>query len=205
MIQELIPAGYRKDAKGRLIHEKQIKPIDLARDELVTEIVTKAKELQAVMRKFKTATFGDIAAFVALSGEQYRVQLGGTKGNVTLVSFDGRYKVLRAIQDRITFDERLQAAKALIDQCLTDWTENARDELRTLINDAFRVDAAGNIRTMEVLRLRRLEIEDERWQRAMTAIGEAVQVESSKSYIRIYERDDETGLYNPIALDLAVA
>ncbi|HEY1129618.1 MAG TPA: DUF3164 family protein [Roseateles sp.] len=205
MIQDLIPAGYRKDAKGRLINEKQIKPIDLARDELVTEIVAKAKELQAVMRKFKTGTFGDIAAFVALSGEQYRVQLGGTKGNVTLVSFDGRYKVLRAIQDRITFDERLQAAKALIDQCLTDWTENARDELRTLINDAFRVDAAGNIRTMEVLRLRRLEIEDERWQRAMTAIGEAVQVESSKSYIRIYERDDETGLYNPIALDLAVA
>jgi len=204
MIQELIPAGYRKDAKGRLIHEKQIKPIDLARDELVTEIVTKAKELQAVMRKFKTSTFGDIAAFVALSGEQYRVQLGGTKGNVTLVSFDGRYKVLRAIQDRITFDERLQAAKALIDQCLTDWTENARDELRTLINDAFRVDAAGNIRTMEVLRLRRLEIDDERWQRAMTAIGEAVQIESSKSYVRIYERDDETGLYNPIALDLAV-
>ncbi|MCA0368344.1 MAG: ribose-phosphate diphosphokinase [Proteobacteria bacterium] len=98
----------------------------------------------------------------------------------------------------------VNAAKALIDQCLTDWTENARDELRTLINDAFRVDAAGNIRTMEVLRLRRLEIDDERWQRAMTAIGEAVQIESSKSYVRIYERDDETGLYNPIALDLAV-
>lgn len=202
MIQDLIPAGYRKDAKGRLIHQKQIKPIDLARDELVTEIVAKAKELQAAMRKFRDCTFGDIAAFVDLSGEQYRVQLGGKKGNVTLLSFDGRYKVLRAVQDRITFDERLQAAKALIDECLTDWTENASHELRTLINDAFRVDAAGNIRTMEVLRLRRLDIEDERWQRAMSAIGDAVQVESSKSYVRIYERDDK-GQYNPIALDLA--
>lgn len=202
MTEDLIPAGYRKDAKGRLIHEKQIKPIDLARDELVAEIVSQAKAVQKFLQAFKTRTFDDIAAFIELSGEQYRVQLGGKKGNVTLLSFDGRYKIIRAVQDRITFDERLQAAKALIDECLTDWTENARDELRTLINDAFRVDAAGNIRTMEVLRLRRLDIEDERWQRAMSAIGEAVQVESSKSYVRIYERDDK-GQYNPIALDLA--
>lgn len=202
MTEDLIPAGYRKDAKGRLIHEKQIRPIDLARDELVGEIVSKAKAVQKFLQDFKTRTFDDIAAFIELSGEQYRVQLGGKKGNVTLMSFDGRYKIIRAVQDRITFDERLQAAKALIDECLTDWTENARDELRTLINDAFRVDAAGNIRTMEVLRLRRLDIEDERWQRAMSAIGDAVQVESSKSYVRIYERDDK-GQYNPIALDLA--
>lgn len=204
MTQEPIPAGYRKDAKGRLINEKQIKPIDLVRDELVAGIVDRAKGLRTVLREFKASTFGDIAAFIALSGEQYRVQLGGTKGNVTLISFDGRYKIIRAVQDRITFDERLQAAKALIDECLTEWTENAREELRALINDAFRVDNAGNIRTMEVLRLRRLDIDDERWLRAMTAISEAVQVESSKSYVRIYERDDATGRYNPIALDLAV-
>lgn len=203
MNQEPIPAGYRQDAKGRLIHEKLIKPIDQARDQLVTEIVAKAKEQQAQLRKFKTETFADIAAFVELSGEQYRVQLGGQKGNVTLLSFDGRFKIVRAVQDRIAFDERLQAAKELIDACLTDWTENARAEIRTLINDAFRVDQAGNIRTMEVLRLRRLGIEDERWQQAMTAISEAVQVVSSKSYVRIYERNDATGFYEPIPLDLA--
>jgi hypothetical protein len=32
--------------------------------------------------------------------------------------------------DRIAFDERLQAAKSLIDQCLADWTEDARQELK---------------------------------------------------------------------------
>ena len=37
----------------------------------------------------------------------------------------------------------------------------------------------------------------------MLAIGEAVQVVSSKSYIRVYERVGDTDEYRPIALDIA--
>lgn len=196
------PQGFRKDAQGRLVPEAHIKPIDLARDELVQEIVRKAKDLNKAIAEFKIGTFGDIAAFVQLSAEQYRVRLGGKKGNVQLLSFDGRYKVLRAIQEAISFDERLQAAKVLIDECLTEWTEGARSELRALVNDAFRVDQAGNIRTGQVLQLRRLSIGDSRWQQAMAAIAEAVQVVGSKSYVRVYERDGD-GQYRPIALDIA--
>jgi hypothetical protein len=193
---------YRQDAQGRLIPLAHIKPIDLARDDLVQEIARKAKALSAAIAEFKMATFGDIGAFVQLSAEQYRVHIGGKKGNVQLLSFDGRYKVQRAVQESIAFDERLQAAKTLIDECLTEWTEGARSELRALINDAFRVDQAGNIRTGQVLSLRRLAIDDPRWQQAMTAIAEAVQVVGSKSYVRVYERDDN-GVYWPISLDIA--
>lgn len=195
---------YRKNAQGNLVPIANIKPIDTTRDELVLEIVNRAKALNAELAKFKAQTFADIAAFVGLSAEQYRVYLGGKKGNVTLLSFDGRYKVLRAIQESISFDERLQAAKALIDECLNDWSEGASPELMVLVNDAFRVDQAGNIRTGSVLALRRVSIDDPRWQRAMQAIGEAVQVVSSKSYVRVYERDEETGEYKSIGLDLAV-
>ena len=199
-----IPEGFRQDAQGRLVPEVLIKPIDLARDELVQEIIQKAKAVSRTIAEFKAGTFGDIEAFVQLSAEQYRVRLGGKKGNVQLLSFDGRYKVLRANQENIAFDERLQAAKDLIDQCLTEWTEGARSELRALINDAFRVDQAGNIRTGQVLSLHRLAIDDPRWQEAMLAIAEAVQVVGSKSYVRVYERDSQ-GEYRPIALDIAGA
>ena len=48
-----IPQGYKKDAKGRLISVETIKPIDIARDELVSEIVKKAVEINAVLAKFK--------------------------------------------------------------------------------------------------------------------------------------------------------
>lgn len=200
-----VPPGYRADAQGRLVAEDQIKPIDLARDQLVAEIVAGARRTSAVLTKFKADAFADIAAFVQLSAEEYGVRMGGTKGNVTLLSFDGRFKVIRAIAESITFDERLQAAKELIDECLREWTQGARTEVRTLVQDAFRVDKAGNIRTAQVLGLRRLDITDERWLRAMQAIGEAVQVVGSKSYLRVYERNDATGGYAPVALDVAGA
>ncbi|HBD3577559.1 TPA: DUF3164 family protein, partial [Escherichia coli] len=61
----------------------------------------------------------------------------------------------------------------------------------------------GNINTGRVLALRRLEIEDERWNNAMTLIGEAVQVIGSKSYIRVYERVGDSDEYRAIPLDIA--
>jgi hypothetical protein len=200
-----IPAGFREDAQGRLVAEANIKPIDAARDALVAELVEDARALHEHIKRFKLKAFGDIAAFVQLSAEQYQARLGGNKGNVSLVSFDGRYKVLRAMAESIVFDERLQASKALIDECLRDWTEGARAELRALIADAFRVDQAGKIRTGSILALRRLDITDKRWLRAMQAIGDAVQVVGSKSYVRVYERNDATGQYDLIALDVAGA
>lgn len=202
MTAQQIPEGFRQDAKGRLVPEDQIKPVDALRDELVLGIVDRACELRDQLRDFKADVFSEIESFVETSAQEYDVQIGGKKGNVQLVSFDGRYKVIRAIQESITFDERLQAAKGLIDECLREWTADARPEVATIVQDAFRVDAAGNIRTGQVLGLRRLNIQDKRWLRAMDAISDAVQVTGSKSYVRIYERD-ANGQYRPISLDIA--
>lgn len=201
--EHTIPTGYWRDAKGCLIPESMIKPIDKERDRLVRELVGKARGVSEVLARFKGEAFGDIAAFIDLSAEQYQAQLGGKKGNLTLYSFDGKYRIQRAIQDRIAFDERLQAARVLIDECLADWTEGASPELQAIVNQAFDTDKEGQINTGRVLSLRRLDIKDERWLRAMNAIGEAVQVVGSKSYIRVYERIGETDQYQPIALDIA--
>ncbi len=198
-----IPAGYWRDGEGRLIPENMVKPIDKARDDLVRELVGKAKAASAILADFKTKAFGDIGAFVEMSGEQYGVKLGGVKGNVTLLSFDGRFKIVRQIQEHLVFDERLQAAKQLIDECIQTWTEGSRDEIKALINDAFQVNKEGKINTARVLGLKRLNINDEKWLRAMQAIADSVQVAGSKPYIRIYERIGDTDQYQPISLDVA--
>jgi hypothetical protein len=199
------PPGFRKDAKGRLIPESQIKPIDLERDKLVLDLVERAKVVSQHIVDFKAGAFGDIAAFVQLSAEEYGARIGGDKGNVQLMSFDGRYKVLRAIQERLVFDERLQAAKALVDECIHAWSEGARPEIRALVTDAFQTDKAGAINTGRVLGLRRLNIVDAKWQQAMAALSDAVTVADSKSYIRVYERVGDTEEYRPIPLDVAGA
>ncbi|EWH09833.1 hypothetical protein DS2_10297 [Catenovulum agarivorans DS-2] len=200
-----IPDGYWQDAKGSLVPENMVKPIDKARNDLVLEVVSKALELQEALIKFRASTFADIDAFVELSAEQYDVKLGGKKGNVTLHSFDGQFKIVRAIQEHIAFDERLQAARELIDECLKEWTKDSVPELKAIIDRAFDVDKEGKINTARVLGLRRLDIKDKRWLTAMTAVSEALQVVGSKSYIRLYKRVGDSQQYVPISLDLAGA
>ncbi|HHE3720167.1 TPA: DUF3164 family protein [Pasteurella multocida] len=193
---------YWKNIKGNLVPEKMVKDIDKERDSLVRSFVEQAIEKQKEIRAFKTQVFDDIGAFIQLSAEKYDVQLGGRKGNVTLVSYDGEYKLMIAVQDRLTFDERIQAAKQLIDECLHEWSADARPELRSIINDAFQVDKEGNLNTVRILSLRRVEIQDARWTRAMQAISDSIQIVDSKDYVRFYKRDAK-GNYQQISLDMA--
>jgi hypothetical protein len=195
--------GYWVDAKGVMTPQQLVKDIDKARDTIVGEVVTRAIEVNRLLADFKLQAFADIAAFVDLSANEYGVSLGGNKGNVTLYTFDGQYKIQRAMQDRIAFDERLQAAKSLIDECLSEWTEGAKPEIHAIINRAFQTEKEGEVNTGSVLALRRLDIADERWKRAMIAIGEAVQVVGSRSYIRVYKRVGDTSQYEAISLDIA--
>lgn len=200
-----LPEGYKQDAHGRLVPVALIKPVDLARDSLVAEIVDRAKTTNRILRELRERTNADIQAFAELSAETYGAKVGGKKGNLTLVSFDGRFKVQRAMADVLVFDERLQAAKILVDACITEWSDGTRPEVRALINGAFQVDKEGMINTGRVLTLRQLDIKEPRWLKAMEAINDSLRVAVTRSYLRIYERVGDTDEYTPINLDLANA
>ena len=60
----------------------------------------------------------------------------------------------------------------------------------------------SRINSSRILGLRRVDIKDERWQRAMDAISESLQVTGTRAYMRVYERDAH-GKYNAIPLDMA--
>ena len=166
MTEQIKPDEYLQDSKGRLVPLSLVSDVDRQRNELVLELIDLAKNLQEGMINVKLQAMADVHAFVELSAEKYDVKMGGHKGNVTLTSFDGKYKVQVAVGERLAFDERLQAAKKLIDECLTDWTGDSRDEVKTIVMDAFQVDKEGGINTGRILALRRLSIDDERWHKA---------------------------------------
>ncbi len=193
---------FMKNSKGGYDPIATIKEIDLQRDSLVKEIVAKSKEMSREIAELKKRFFDDINAFIELSAEKYGVKIGGKKGNVQLVSYDGEYKVLLAVNETIQFDERLQVAKQLIDECISEWSQGSRAELQALINDAFYVGKSGKINTNRILGLRRLDITDEKWKQAMDAISESVLITDSKEYIRIYQKNSD-GEYNLINLDIA--
>lgn len=196
------PEGYMKDAQNRLVPIDLVKEIDRERDALVREIVAAALAVNAQIAAFKKQVFGDIQAFVDLAAEKHDKSLGGIKGNVTLGSYDGEYRIIRAIDEYHTFNEQLQIAKQLIDRCITRWAEGSDQKIRLLVQDAFQVDKKGRVNTKRILGLKRLQIEDEEWQKAMTAIADSLEVAGTKEYIRIYQKDAE-GEYQQISLDVA--
>lgn len=215
-IPSLTPAGtagtvtvngktYMPDAKGALVPIEMVRPSDKLADQTVRKIMGYAEDLSARIARFRGHTFDDVAALVDLVAEQYGAKLGGKKGNLTISSFDGCQKVTVQVQDLISFGPELQAAKALVDECIEGWSEGARDEIRALVNHAFDVDKEGQINRAALFQLRRVKIDDERWHRAMDAVADAIRVIGSKTYVRFYKRDNPTAAWQPVTIDLAAA
>lgn len=199
-----IPNGYMEDSKGRLIPVEKVQPIDLERDQLVKQVIADAKAVSKSITELKKDTMDELDAFLKNAAKNYKTKFGGKKGNLTLYSFDGRFKITHTVSDRITFDERLQIAKQLVDECISKWSKGSNENIKLLVNDAFYVDKQGKINKEKILGLRRLKIRDSKWKQAMQAIDDSIQVVDSKPYIRCYERT-EAGDYKQINLDMATA
>ena len=194
--------GYMNDSQGRLIPTEMVSELDRLRDQTVREIVGKSLAMRDTLAQFKAGIRDELTAYLSLSAERYGKKYGGRKGNITLSSYDGQLRLVLSINESIAFDERLQIAKGIVDECITRWAVGSREAIRALVADAFYVDKAGKINTARILGLRRLDIQDAQWQQAMDAISDSIQITGSKEYLRIYTRD-ENGVYRQVPLDIA--
>lgn len=200
-----VPKGFMENAKGALVPIETIKPEHIEEDALVRDLMSEAEEINQRLAAFKQKALGSVGAFRELIAEKYGAKKGGKKGNVTLNSFDGSLQLVVAVNESISFGPELEAAKALIDECIHDWSRDANANLRALIDDAFQVDKQGKISTGRVLGLRRLNIEDDKWLNAMNAISDALRVTGSKTYFRAYKRNPDNEDRTPVCLDIASA
>jgi hypothetical protein len=196
-------SGYMQDSQGRFIPVELISDIDKLRDQTVRRIAEESLKMKKVLEQFKKQIREDIYAFAELSANQYGKNWGGKKGNITINTYDGKYRLVVSVEHGIVFNELIQLARQIIVSCLERWSTNARPEIKVLVNDAFRVDSAGKINVARILGLRRLEIDDPDWKKAMAAISDSMQVSGSKEYLRFYERNEQ-GKYVQIPLDLSV-
>lgn len=196
---------YMFDAKGQLVPLENIKPQNKLEDETVRKVIGYAEALSAQIARFRNHTFADLLALTALLAQEYDASKGGAKGNTTFQTIDGCMMVKVQVADFIDFGPELQIAKKLIDECLIDWAADSRPEIRAIVTRAFNTDREGQINKSEILMLLRLEIDDERWKRAMTALKDSMRITGSKSYLRFYRRDTPDGDWETITIDLAKA
>ena len=184
---------------GSLVPLENIEELDVLRDETVREIINFCEPVSSMLVELKKKIVDTLMAYLDTSAEEYGVKTRSSKGAVTLTSFDGSLKVIVSAADILSFDERLQTAKDIIDECLIRWSEGANHNLLAIVNDAFKVDKKGQIDTKKILALPKLKIDDKDWKRAMKAIKDSVTVQTTKKYIRLYKRVGDE--WNQIILD----
>ncbi len=200
-VTNTIPAGYLKNAAGHLVPKKLVKEIEITRDELVREVFAKAEKTRNEMEEFKRRSVEDLMAFVDLSAEKYGAKMGGTKGNISFSTFDGELKIQIAVSEHMSFDERLLAAKSLIDGCISRWAEGANAEIRALVEYAFQTDKENQVSVSKICGLTQLDIDDPEWKRAIEAIRDSMHVTGSTKYIRLYRKKEIGGGYEKVVMD----
>lgn len=196
-----LPGTYFEDAQGRFVPEHMIRPHERQRDALVRELIGRCEATAASLAETKAALLADVAAHCSLVAEQYGVAMTGDTGNVSLVSYDGRLKVERATADRITIGEEIQPAQALIGQILD---EIDHPIARQIAERAFRRDRkTGELSAARLVDLVSLDIDDDRWRRAVLAIREAMRSSGTTVYFRAYRRPRADAQWEQIPLDFS--
>lgn len=194
-----------QDAEGRWVDWRLVKAKDQLQDELARKIIAYARDLSAQIGRFRRHTENDLGSYIDLLQQEYGVTVGGPGGNFTIRSFDDLMRVELKIGKFMEFGPELQIAKALIDEYLRELTSDAVAELKMLVLGAFEVDVKGKINRQKVLDLKKYDIADERWQRAMKAISDSDRTVMVKEYLHFKFRKTHQDEFTSITINLAKA
>lgn len=208
-----IPAGlidingrpHVQDAEGRWLDWSLVKPKDQLMDETVRKIMAFALDLSAQVTRFRRHTEGDIASIIALLEQEYGVSIGGPGGNFTLRTFDDLMRVEMKVGKFMEFGPEIHIAKALIDEYLREITTDATAELKTLVLGAFEVDKKGKLDRQKIVDLKKYDIKDERWVRAMQAITDAERTVMVREYLHFKMRNSHQDEFRAVTINLAKA
>ncbi|HPN32653.1 MAG TPA: DUF3164 family protein [bacterium] len=197
----VIKNGNWVDGAGNEVPAKYVSATDKKRDKLVNGLIKKASALNERLRKDKEEINKAVNEYLSVLASENGVN-DEWKGNILLRDFAHTASVELMSSANIVFNEQLEIAKKLIDECIKEWSSGASDKIIVLINDAFHVDKQGRLDAKRILGLRKIEIKDAKWRQAMEKISEAYEIESRKRYIK-FKIKNESGKYENIELNFS--
>lgn len=189
--------------RGHVQHPSTVDVVDKKRDQVVERIWKKFRDQNLRMAKLKAEAYQDMETFLDYSAEKSGVQLGGSKGNVTIQNFSGTKKIEISVQEYVDFDEKIHQAKALIDECIAEWSSEVKNPIKEIVQEVFDTKQKGKLNIKGLRSLKRIRIKNKKWQQAMELLTKAELIAGSKRYIRAYSRTGVEGDWKGIPLDFA--
>lgn len=206
----LIPAAAEPDPGHVILRDGRQKPIaELSEFEIKREAKLQALACEGMDLYLRLADFSaryDVD-FDELDEESAPRQAKNSRAagtqSVSRVLLDGSVKLERKRADVVSYDEdKLMAAKALIDVCVQRFAAGGRSEIKQMAELSFVKNAKGQYSRSGMVRLQQIESDDPEWQQAMELIKKAELVGGVASYKLISVRD-KYGKYHPLPLDIA--
>lgn len=197
----VIKNGNWINKDGQEIPSKYVSQKDKLDDKTVEQIVKIAKKLNQQLAEGKTKINTLLENYIKSSNELRKVNVEW-KGNFTIMNFDKSLKVEKRIAEYIEFNNELQIAKGLIEQCINKWTDNALEQVKLIINDIFNIGKKKLIPRNNLIKLKKYKFPEPEWKQAMQIISEALEVSERRPYVNVYEKMSEKA-YKQILLNFS--
>ncbi len=195
---------YWINEKGNHIHPDNVDDIDKIRDDFVRKSMQKFLDGIEYLKNFKRSMLSELDEFLELSASDYDKEYKGSRGGFTLETFNGEYRIRVCISDTQQVDERIEIARNMLKAVMRRWAdEGINPNIRTIIEEKYALNEKGEVNVKEMLSLRRYKFTDEDWKQAIDAITDSLFTSGSKSYLRFYTRNNETGKFDQLKADFS--
>lgn len=186
------------EAYERAQRDSNRQAYEALRDETVTNLCKLAIDLNTQLREFKRKAFDDAQSVYNLL-QEYSARHNDGKGNFTIDSKDGNFRMNYKRQGKPNFDERShQAEKHIIDFVNSKFGDD-KDTKEMIMALLERKQGALDINLIQKLYQFEDRFDDENWRAGIKLLKESYSYNHSKDYIR-FEQKNSIGEWEPITL-----
>lgn len=200
-LEKLLQKRKAKEAKEL---EAKRKEYENNRELLIKSSMTIAQRIHDDMKSFKQDLFKGVENFYDLMKEYGDVKKMN-KGNFSIKSHDGQFKLEVSKNITFAFDERGDQAETLVKEFLQDKikkNDKVAYELITSLLERDKKSGKFDPRNIHKLYAYETKFQDERFQKAMRLFKEAYTEQKTCQYVRFFQMNDN-GKYEAIGLNFS--
>lgn len=194
------------DEAGSSVPYSRTTKLERLKEKEAFKLYNEASAINAKLQSFKEHIVKTVEAVLDEARNENNVALSG-KGNYTWYNFDRSLKIEVNVNEQIKFDEVLiESAKEILFNLIRENVQGD-DFIISIIEDAFQT-SKGKLDTKKILglkkhssRIKNIQMKTE-WDRAMSIIDKSISRPNSKTYFKVWYKDNE-GKYNPVELNFS--
>ena len=193
---------FLENSKGKRVPIELINPADRDRERMINQVFELAEELQVQLIETKQKMYFAIAEFMKKHGGVPEFDVASME-QLHFTDFAAKRQLQIRKAEKIDYNEQLNTALRLLNECVEEWTQGDRPELCSLIQQVVSAGKKGKIDHAMLLRLQRINSTYPKFQKAQQLIAASINTYFAKQYLLIRKRDNAEGKFQTVNLNFS--